>query len=264
MLPPSWLGTRCRHPPAALRTACSPAPPPHPPPRSDALEFGQYDSNGGLDYHLPVEGSGEGGAGQRWRGCSRPARRLADAAGGERAGSAGACHTRWRKASWLNCFALPPCLCAVVEEPPLHVVHVAVEMAPICKVGPRPLLLCSSWCCVGPKSSRHAAALPAARRPLRCCFAAASRALNPPHPWGAARCPQVGGLGDVVTALGRAVQEQGHMVEVILPRWVGWGGRGRAGMAPAAGHLGAAAVATVQWTTALAAARGASSAAAPL
>ena len=29
---------------------------------------------------------------------------------------------------------------------------------------------------------------------------------------------KVGGLGDVVTALGRAVQEQGHFVEVILPR----------------------------------------------
>ena len=29
---------------------------------------------------------------------------------------------------------------------------------------------------------------------------------------------QVGGLGDVVTALGRAVQEQGHLVEVIIPR----------------------------------------------
>ena len=28
---------------------------------------------------------------------------------------------------------------------------------------------------------------------------------------------QVGGLGDVVTSLGRAVQDQGHMVEVILP-----------------------------------------------
>ena len=67
-----------------------------------------------------------------------------------------------------------PCLGppAVVEEPPLHVVHVAVEMAPICKVG---------------------------------------------------------GLGDVVTALGRAVQEQGHMVEVILPRWVGGWVRGLAG-----------------------------------
>ncbi|KAI8475202.1 MAG: hypothetical protein J3K34DRAFT_517637 [Monoraphidium minutum] len=43
---------------------------------------------------------------------------------------------------------------------PLHVVHIAVEMAPIAKVG---------------------------------------------------------GLGDVVTSLGRAVQDQGHMVEVILP-----------------------------------------------
>lgn len=51
---------------------------------------------------------------------------------------------------------------SVVKEPPLYVVHVAVEMAPICKVG---------------------------------------------------------GLGDVVTALGRAVQEAGHQVEVILPRY---------------------------------------------
>lgn len=31
---------------------------------------------------------------------------------------------------------------------------------------------------------------------------------------------KVGGLGDVVTALGRAVQEEGHLVEVVLPRWV--------------------------------------------
>ena len=29
---------------------------------------------------------------------------------------------------------------------------------------------------------------------------------------------QVGGLGDVVTALGRAVKDQGHNVEVILPK----------------------------------------------
>lgn len=55
-----------------------------------------------------------------------------------------------------------PIVGAVLEEPPLHVVHVAVEMAPICKVG---------------------------------------------------------GLGDVVTSLGRAVQEVGHQVEVILPRY---------------------------------------------
>jgi len=53
-------------------------------------------------------------------------------------------------------------MCCVQLTPPgLHVVHIAVEMAPICKVG---------------------------------------------------------GLGDVVTALGRAVQELGHQVEVILPR----------------------------------------------
>ena len=30
---------------------------------------------------------------------------------------------------------------------------------------------------------------------------------------------QVGGMGDVVTALGRAVQEEGHKVEVILPKY---------------------------------------------
>lgn len=30
---------------------------------------------------------------------------------------------------------------------------------------------------------------------------------------------KVGGLGDVVTSLGRAVKEQGHLVEVILPRY---------------------------------------------
>lgn len=68
---------------------------------------GRYDNRGGLDYHMPVEGS-------------------------------------------------------VVGEPPLYVVHVAAEMAPIAKVG---------------------------------------------------------GLGDVVTALGRAVQEAGNHVEVILPRY---------------------------------------------
>jgi len=51
---------------------------------------------------------------------------------------------------------------SVVEEPPLYAVHVAVEMAPIAKVG---------------------------------------------------------GMGDVVTALGRAVQDLGHNVEVILPRY---------------------------------------------
>lgn len=30
---------------------------------------------------------------------------------------------------------------------------------------------------------------------------------------------QEGGLGDVVTALGRAVQEEGHEVEVVLPKY---------------------------------------------
>jgi starch synthase len=30
---------------------------------------------------------------------------------------------------------------------------------------------------------------------------------------------QVGGMGDVVTALARAVQEEGHEVEVVLPKY---------------------------------------------
>lgn len=51
---------------------------------------------------------------------------------------------------------------SVVEEPSLYAVHIAVEMAPIAKVG---------------------------------------------------------GMGDVVTALGRAVMDLGHNVEVILPRY---------------------------------------------
>ena len=48
-----------------------------------------------------------------------------------------------------------------LSEPGLYIAQIAVEMAPICKVG---------------------------------------------------------GLGDVVTALGRAVKEQGHHMEIILPR----------------------------------------------
>jgi len=51
---------------------------------------------------------------------------------------------------------------SLVREPSLYVAHIAVEMAPVAKVG---------------------------------------------------------GLGDVVTALGRAVKEQGHLVEVILPKY---------------------------------------------
>jgi starch synthase len=30
---------------------------------------------------------------------------------------------------------------------------------------------------------------------------------------------QVGGLGDVVTGLGRALQRKGHRVEIILPKY---------------------------------------------
>ncbi|MQM01824.1 hypothetical protein Taro_034587, partial [Colocasia esculenta] len=50
----------------------------------------------------------------------------------------------------------------ILKEPPMHIVHVAVEMAPIAKVG---------------------------------------------------------GLGDVVTSLSRAVQDLGHSVEIILPKY---------------------------------------------
>ncbi|KAJ6807102.1 starch synthase 3, chloroplastic/amyloplastic isoform X1 [Iris pallida] len=55
-----------------------------------------------------------------------------------------------------------PVVGGIVKEPPMHVVHVAVEMAPIAKVG---------------------------------------------------------GLGDVVTSLSRAVQELGHKVDIIFPKY---------------------------------------------
>ncbi|XP_031486594.1 starch synthase 3, chloroplastic/amyloplastic [Nymphaea colorata] len=55
-----------------------------------------------------------------------------------------------------------PVIGGVAREPPMHIVHIAVEMAPIAKVG---------------------------------------------------------GLGDVVTSLSRAVQELGHNVEIILPKY---------------------------------------------
>ncbi|XP_020530099.1 starch synthase 3, chloroplastic/amyloplastic isoform X2 [Amborella trichopoda] len=55
-----------------------------------------------------------------------------------------------------------PVVGGVMKEPPMHVVHVAVEMAPIAKVG---------------------------------------------------------GLGDVVTSLSRAVQDLGHAVDIILPKY---------------------------------------------
>jgi starch synthase len=51
---------------------------------------------------------------------------------------------------------------STIEKPPLHIAHIAVEMAPIAKVG---------------------------------------------------------GLGDVVTALARAIQDEGNLVEVILPKY---------------------------------------------
>eukprot|EP00955_Chlamydomonas_euryale_P018173 193412-Chlamydomonas_euryale.AAC.1 len=41
----------------------------------------------------------------------------------------------------------------------------------------------------------------------------------PPHPHTKPNRAQVGGLGDVVTALGRAVKDLGHNVEVLLPKY---------------------------------------------
>eukprot|EP00252_Welwitschia_mirabilis_P009331 TRINITY_DN21856_c0_g1_i2.p1 TRINITY_DN21856_c0_g1~~TRINITY_DN21856_c0_g1_i2.p1 ORF type:complete len:1127 (+),score=268.55 TRINITY_DN21856_c0_g1_i2:154-3534(+) len=55
-----------------------------------------------------------------------------------------------------------PVVGGIVKEPPMHIAHIAVEMAPIAKVG---------------------------------------------------------GLGDVVTSLSRAVQELGHNVEIIVPKY---------------------------------------------
>ncbi len=86
-----------------------------------------------------------------------------------------------------------------VKEPSLYVCHIAVEMAPIAKVS-----LKSSFALILPTRLSLTAS---AQRPPRPHFLHASLPL------------QVGGLGDVVTALGRAVQDQGHQVECILPKF---------------------------------------------
>ena len=72
-----------------------------------------------------------------------------------------------------------------VAEPRLHVVSISVEMAPIAKVFNTSTSMPHQSCGATP---RH----------------------NP---------TQVGGLADVVTSLGRAVAEEGHRVEVILPKY---------------------------------------------
>jgi hypothetical protein len=88
------------------------------------------------------------------------------------------------------------------KEPSLYCVHIAVEMAPIAKV-------------------RCTLMLPR-RSPLRRECHSLSFLAYTSGATGESLLvlpfPQVGGLGDVVTALGRAVQEQGHLVEVILPK----------------------------------------------
>jgi hypothetical protein len=101
--------------------------------------------------------------------------------------------------------------CAVVggtgTMPNLKVVHIAVEMAPIAKVGDS----CFSHSCHGicrrgaDPHGKHA------RSPVLTAPTNPAPRLTP--------FLQAGGLGDVVTALGRAVQEEGHEVEVIMPKY---------------------------------------------
>ena len=90
-------------------------------------------------------------------------------------------------------------MAAVVEEPPLLVCHIAVESSYSLVIV---LVIDWSTACL------HAVV---EEPPLYVCHIAVEMAPI---------C-KVGGLGDVVTSLGRAVQEQGHQVEVVLPRWVG-------------------------------------------
>jgi starch synthase len=128
--------------------------------RDAAGAAGFVDDNGGLDYHVPVEG-------------------------------------------------------AAGPAPALRVVHVAVEMAPIAKV------------CVQRGGGRE---LGFARCVLLACdcqlplWVQNKHLTNPPptphhhHP-PSPLTHKVGGMGDVVTALGRAVQEEGHSVEVIVPKY---------------------------------------------
>lgn len=106
--------------------------------------------------------------------------------------------------------------------PTLRVVHVAAEMAPIAKVGAgveaSGLRVLWGWATAWQASSagprRGLAVLRRPRLPPpRPSRPPATRDPNRRAP------PQEGGLGDVVTALGRAVQEEGHEVEVVLPKY---------------------------------------------
>ncbi|KAG0482789.1 hypothetical protein HPP92_010873 [Vanilla planifolia] len=71
----------------------------------------------------------------------------------------------------------------VAKEPAMHIIHISVEMAPIAKVSP--------W--------------------LKRIVISLLTSNEYDH--------QVGGLGDVVTSLSRAVQELGHNVDIILPKY---------------------------------------------
>lgn len=105
---------------------------------------GFVDDNGGLDYHIPVQTHDEEGT----------ATAAGGGGGGLTQGGDLSSSTSMRKRSQ------SPSRTRTIQC--LKIVHIAVEMAPIAKVG---------------------------------------------------------GMGDVVTALGRAVQDEGHQVECILPKY---------------------------------------------
>lgn len=105
-------------------------------------------------------------------------------------------------------------------------VHIAVEMAPICKVSSLPCPHCNQLSrgrlagshdrqpCASADSPVHRSVCPT----IECCCPMPENLNSTLLPLLPPPSPQVGGLGDVVTSLGRAVQEQGHQTEVILPR----------------------------------------------
>jgi glycogen synthase len=82
----------------------------------------------------------------------------------------------------------------------MQVVHVAVEMAPIAKVGGMRCLLLGC---------HHTNMRFVLLHMLQVVHVAVEMAP----------IAKVGGMGDVVTALARAVQEEGHTVEVVVPKY---------------------------------------------
>ncbi|KAJ9523115.1 hypothetical protein QJQ45_023899 [Haematococcus lacustris] len=115
---------------------------------------GFFDNNGGLDYHIPVRAPNASGSAANNLGALTAMPLVHTPLKAAPASDARSHHRQT---------PLPPPLPPLLPSPAIpQVIHVAVEMAPIAKVG---------------------------------------------------------GMGDVVTALGRAVQEEGHSVECIIPKY---------------------------------------------